>query len=213
MELSTGTVGLVKMVGGWCLAFGLAIACAMHFDVFREAFGLKLSAEDLGFSSAEATPPKKAEPEVIIRYVERPAEKKEEQAKEQQRPRRSSFATSVELERQSDGHFHAEAYVNGRPVHVLVDTGATLVAMSYEDAQAAGITVGPDEFRYVSQTANGQARFAAVTLDDVRIGDVTVRNVRASVSEPGRLSKTLLGMSFLGQLRMEMKGALLVLEQ
>jgi aspartyl protease family protein len=50
-------------------------------------------------------------------------------------------------------------------------------------------------------------------LDQVRIGNVVVRNVPAAVSEPGRLGITLLGMSFLGQLRMEMKNGRLILEQ
>jgi aspartyl protease family protein len=119
----------------------------------------------------------------------------------------------VSLQRDRDGHFRADAEINGRSVGVLVDTGATLVAMSYEDAVTAGISVRSGDFRYVSNTANGQARFARVTLDQVKIGSVVVRNVPAAVSEPGRLGTTLLGMSFLGQLRVEMKNGRLMLEQ
>jgi aspartyl protease family protein len=63
-------------------------------------------------------------------------------------------------------------------------------------------------------TANGVARVAVVTLDSVAIEDIVVHDVRAAVAEPGKLTKTLLGMSFLGQLRRaEMSRGVLVLEE
>lgn len=209
--MSSGVSNLFKLVSGWVLAAGLATVSLVYFDEIRSTLGLKLEPADFGIT-AEAVKPSEPEPRVIIRYVERPAEPKPE-LEPVRRPRRQSFSQSVELQRQSDGHFHAEAFINGRPVRVLVDTGATLVALSYEDAVAAGINVRDSDFIHISQTANGRARFASVILDDVRIGDVTVRNVRAAVGEPGRLSTTLLGMSFLGQTRMQMQGATLLLEQ
>ena len=82
----------------------------------------------------------------------------------------------------------------------MVDTGASLVALTYEDASRAGIYVRDRDFTQLVRTANGIARVAPVTLDRVSIGDITVRNVPASVSERGMLGTTLLGMSFLKRL-------------
>ncbi len=213
--VSSGTRNLLGLIGGWCIAGIAGVATVVYFDEIRTTLGIKFDAKDFGIV-AEA-PQAKPEPEVrtIIKYVERPAEEAKGVAKDAHRETqgRYSYTPNVVLHRERDGHFHAEAYINGRPVQTLVDTGATRVALTYEDAQAAGINVGESDFIYWSNTANGRARFASVTLSDVRIGDVVVRNVPAAVSEPGRLNKTLLGMSFLGQTRMQMQGTRLVLEQ
>jgi len=120
--------------------------------------------------------------------------------------------TRVELRADAQGHFNSEIEVNGRPVSAMVDTGATMVAMSYEDAERSGIRLSPQDFTHHVRTANGSARVASVTLDRVRIGDIEVRNVPATVSEPRRLTGTLLGMSFLGRLsRLEMRAGTLIL--
>ena len=76
------------------------------------------------------------------------------------------------------------------------------------------VHVRDPDFTHRVTTANGIARVAIVTLDSVAIEDIMVRNVRAAVAEPGKLTKTLLGMSFLGQLRRtEMSRGVLVLEE
>ena len=94
----------------------------------------------------------------------------------------------------------------------MVDTGATIVVLSYEDAERAGIFLNPSDFTQAVTTANGVARIAPVTLDRVTIGDITVRNVPAAVAEPGRLKTSLLGMSFLSRLsRFDMRSDVLVL--
>jgi aspartyl protease family protein len=221
--MSSGVRNLMRMVGGWALALTLALFAVVNFEEIRERLGLRLTPEDLGVR-AEADRPAPPEPEVktVIRYIDRPAEGSQRRA--QGASRRAAgddnifagFDTArggVTLQRGRDGHFRADAEINGRPVGVLVDTGATVVALSYEDAAAAGISVQPGDFRHVSQTANGPARFARVTLNQVRIGDIVVHDVAAAVGEPGRLHMSLLGMSFLGRLRMEMKGSRLLLEQ
>ncbi len=121
--------------------------------------------------------------------------------------------SGVELSVGRDGHYHADAEINGRSAHVLVDTGASLVALTYEDAEAAGIFVKPSDFTHRSNTANGVAKFAPVVIDRIAIGDVTVRNVQAAVSERGKLGVTLLGMAFLNRLsRVEMREGKLVLQ-
>ncbi|MFT3730968.1 MAG: TIGR02281 family clan AA aspartic protease [Hyphomicrobium sp.] len=112
------------------------------------------------------------------------------------------------------GHFQTGAEINGRDIDVMVDTGASLVALSYEDAERVGIFVKPSDFTQMVQTANGAARVAPVTIARIRIGDIMVRNVPAAVSERGVSARSLLGMSFLGRLsRVEMRGDTLVLQE
>jgi aspartyl protease family protein len=121
---------------------------------------------------------------------------------------------SVSLPAGKYGHFLTEAEINGRDIDVMVDTGASVVALSYNDAERAGIFVNPSDFTHTAQTANGIARVAPVTISRIRIGDIMVRNVQAVVSERGASERTLLGMSFLGRLsRVEMRGGTLVLEE
>jgi aspartyl protease family protein len=112
----------------------------------------------------------------------------------------------------SQGHYFATLDINGRPVDVMVDTGATMVALTHEDARKAGLHLRPSDFTQTVQTANGEARFAPVVLDRVSIGNITVRDVSAAVAEPGRLKVTLLGMSFLGRLqRVDMRPGMMTL--
>ncbi len=120
----------------------------------------------------------------------------------------------VEIKAGAQGHYFASAEVNGRPVDVMVDTGASMVALTHEDARKAGVFVRSADFTQSVQTANGVARFAPVTLEKVSIGNITVRNVTAAVAEPGRLRTTLLGMSFLSRLeRVDMRPGLMVLSE
>lgn len=108
---------------------------------------------------------------------------------------------SARIEPGRGGHFVAEARMNGRSVDVLVDTGATLVAINETTARRLGIYLTPADFKYRVRTANGVTEAAAATIKEIRIGQVMVRDVPASVSRDSALSTTLLGMSFLGKLR------------
>ena len=120
----------------------------------------------------------------------------------------------VELKAEAHGHYYASAEVNGRPIDVLVDSGASIVALTYEDAYRAGLSVRDSDYTHRVNTANGPARVAPVTLDRVSIGDITVRNVPAAVSEPGKLGTSLLGMSFLGRLQqIDIRSGVLVLKE
>lgn len=125
----------------------------------------------------------------------------------------ASDGDTVEVPVGQDGHYHVDAEINGRSVAVLVDTGASVVALTADDADAAGIFVTERDYTGRIQTANGAARVAPVLLDEVTIGDITVRDVRAVVSEPGALSVSLLGMTFLNQLdRVDMRSGKLILQ-
>jgi aspartyl protease family protein len=105
----------------------------------------------------------------------------------------------VVLRRARDGHFYADVVVNGATIRMLVDTGATDIALSPADAAAAGIAVEQLSFTSIVSTANGPAAAADVRLDDVRVGSIVRRNVGGSVSRG--LSGSLLGMSFLNKLK------------
>ena len=109
----------------------------------------------------------------------------------------SGSGGEVHLQAGEGGHFFADVDVNGRSIAVVVDTGATGVALTYEDARDIGLRLSADDFNIDSSTANGTTHMAPVTLDRVQIGDIEVRNVEAFGAERGKLFKTLLGMSFL----------------
>ena len=124
------------------------------------------------------------------------------------------FAGEVRLRADERGHFVFDAEVNGRRATFMADTGATLVVLTYEDAARLGLSPHGLDFSGLAQTANGVARVAPVTLDRVRVEDITVRDVPAVVAEKGALATNLLGMSFLGRLKsFQMQGSELVLSQ
>lgn len=106
----------------------------------------------------------------------------------------------VVIQKAMGGQFATEISVNGEPVGVMVDTGASLIALAYDDAERLGLE--PENLSYSQpvSTANGQALAAIVTLDEVAIGPIVRSDVRALVSEDGALSQSLLGMNFIGEL-------------
>ena len=107
----------------------------------------------------------------------------------------------VELRKAWDGHFRAVTEVNGAKVGMLIDTGASIVLLSYEDAEAAGLEPDTLGFHQPVVTANGRAYVAPITLDYVAIGEVGLERVKAAVAEKGKLHSSLLGMSFLGRIQ------------
>ncbi|MBL8788890.1 MAG: TIGR02281 family clan AA aspartic protease [Rhizobiales bacterium] len=99
------------------------------------------------------------------------------------------------------GHFVTKASINGKDIMVLVDTGATAVALSYEDAEAAGLKPRGLDYGVKVMTANGEGKAARVKLRYVMIDNVKVRDVDGLVLQEGAMKGTLLGMSFLSKLR------------
>jgi aspartyl protease family protein len=97
------------------------------------------------------------------------------------------------------GHFILTAAVNGAPIRLVVDTGASLVALTLEDAAAAGIGRNELVFKQITHTANGPVRFAPVMLHEIRVERLAIDNVSAAVIE--HLGQSLLGMSFLMRLK------------
>jgi aspartyl protease family protein len=97
------------------------------------------------------------------------------------------------------GHYFVDARIKGQSVRFLVDTGATVVALSADDAQRIGLHTLPSDYTEEVRTAHGVARAAPATLPEIEVGSVRVRNVSAQVIAPD-LDVSLLGMSFLGRL-------------
>ncbi len=108
---------------------------------------------------------------------------------------------TVEIEPNRLGQYETDIYIRGQRVHVEVDTGATFLSLRYEDAVAIGLYLSASDFRYRTSTANGTGIVAKVRLDEVRIGDISIYNVDALVSQPLAMrTSSLLGMSVLGRL-------------
>jgi aspartyl protease family protein len=194
MAFSSGTRTALGEAASWLVAGACLIAAVVYFDELKAAVSpfpqsdAAKTARTAGLSVAAAP---------------RPAPVSQ--------TRRSGDV--VELTAGDYGHFSARARINGTPVDVLVDTGASFVALTWEDAERTGIYVSDSDFKYKSQTANGYTRIAIVEIASISIEGIEVRNVRASVHEPGKLHMTLLGMSFLGKLhRAEMRSGRLILE-
>jgi len=106
---------------------------------------------------------------------------------------------TASLRKEGDGHFWASARVNETPVKFLVDTGASLVALSKRDARRLGIDTDKLQRNAEIRTAAGRVKAATTVLDKITIDGVTVKNVSAVVIEEG-LEHSLLGMSFLNRL-------------
>jgi aspartyl protease family protein len=99
-----------------------------------------------------------------------------------------------------DGHFWAEANVDGKAVRFLVDTGATIVSLTAEDARRLGVDVAHLDYSYDVITADGRTKAASIKLASVSIAGAKIANVDALVVQKG-LQTSLLGMSYLGRLQ------------
>lgn len=98
-----------------------------------------------------------------------------------------------------DGHYWADALIEGRAVRVMVDTGASVVALTRDDAARLGLDLEPADFSGTVVTASGPVRAAPVRLQAVAVAGARVTSVEALVVEHG-LPHSLLGMSYLGRL-------------
>ncbi len=115
----------------------------------------------------------------------------------------------VTLRRAANGHFIADATINGQPVPMLVDTGATTVALTVEDARRLGLPIDPSQFQVVGLGASGPTRGQLVMLDDVAVGDRPAGSIEAVVLEG--LGESLLGQTYLSRVEMRVTGDTMVL--
>lgn len=113
-----------------------------------------------------------------------------------------------ELIRSPDGHFYADALVNGAQIHFMVDTGASIVALTRADAQRAGISLSGE--RAQAMGAGGSVEVIPVTIDRIAIGPLEARGVRGAVAD--QLPVSLLGQSYLEEVgSVEIRGDRMVL--
>ncbi|MCP5075633.1 MAG: TIGR02281 family clan AA aspartic protease [Rhodobacteraceae bacterium] len=103
--------------------------------------------------------------------------------------------------RAQDGLFRTKAQINGVPIPAMLDTGASVVLLTYEAARKTGIDVDNLEFTVPVVTASGPLQIAKVTLDTVKVGQILLRDVEAAVSPKGQQHSNLLGTSFLSRLK------------
>jgi len=122
----------------------------------------------------------------------------------------SEGVREVVLMRNRAGHYVADGAINGKRVTFLVDTGATDVAVPLGLAQRLGLSRGRAA---VSRTANGNVKTWSTRLDEVRLGPLQMRNVRASILPGMKGGDVLLGMSFLKHLELLQRGRQLTLRQ
>ncbi len=111
----------------------------------------------------------------------------------------SSAAQPAEVAKAADGHYWAEAAVDGHAVRFLVDTGASAVALTPTDAQRLGLDLTSLDYDRPVATANGTTQAASVKLHEVSVAGAKVEDVDALVVKTG-LAQSLLGMSYLGRL-------------
>ena len=124
-----------------------------------------------------------------------------------------AFSRTVVLSPGNGGHFWTEARVDGRRLQLVVDTGASQVALRASDAARLGIHPQPRDYSIRVATANGVTRAAPVELGMVEVGSIVVRDVRALVHADDALGVNLLGMSFLSRVRWTHERGRLVIEQ
>jgi aspartyl protease family protein len=99
----------------------------------------------------------------------------------------------------SDGHFWVKASINGVERRMLIDSGATITAISGETARMAGVDTGTGLTPVVLRTANGAAPARTGSIDELRVGNIVARNLKV-VTSPGLGNIDVIGMNFLSQL-------------
>ena len=109
----------------------------------------------------------------------------------------SAASDVVTLQRQPDGHFYADPEINGARVRMLVDTGATAIALTRDDARKAGIGISIGMPNVVGQGAGGDVKGEYVTVDRIKPGGKTGEAMNAVVLDGGGVS--LLGQTFLAK--------------
>ncbi|MGX7896465.1 retropepsin-like aspartic protease family protein [Tsuneonella sp. HG222] len=121
------------------------------------------------------------------------------------------YGGAMVLQREEDGHFYAQVRIDTRDYRMLVDTGASMVALTGEDARDLGLDWNPDKLEPVARGAGGIVYGVPIVLPEVAVGDYAVKNVEAVIIPEG-LPFSLLGQSFLSHIAtVQMSGPTLTL--
>ncbi|WP_022703756.1 retropepsin-like aspartic protease family protein [Pseudorhodobacter ferrugineus] len=118
----------------------------------------------------------------------------------------------VVLPRAPDGHYYLKLDIDGQPIEFMVDTGASGVVLSQEDARLIGIDPANLAYLGTAQTANGIVRTSRITLENVVLGDYRDDKLRAYVND-GEMGGSLLGMDYLGLFRIEIAEEQMILQR
>lgn len=130
-------------------------------------------------------------------------------------PRQTVFTEDarIEVPRSRDGHYHMRLIADGVPVDFVVDTGATDIVLTQEDAARIGIDLDRLVYTGIARTANGTVRSARARVGTLELGEMQDRNVSVSVNE-GDLFASLLGMAYLQRFeRIEIANNTLILHR
>ena len=162
---------------------------ALVATVFVTAFVATMVAQMASHSSERAT--------VQTSTLVQPANSTEAEHPMSSSPQFAREDGSVALDRQPDGHFYADVRINGSSVHMLIDTGASGIALSRDDARTAGLATSIGMPDVVGEGADGEVHGEYVKLDRVELGPLSASGLDAVVLNTGQQS--LLGQSFLSK--------------
>lgn len=124
----------------------------------------------------------------------------------------SVVGRTTRIRMSADGHFWARVRIDGVSRRMLVDSGATVTAISTATAAAAGLEVRKSLFPMILNTANGQIRADTATASELKLGDIVARDLPVVVS-PAFGDTDVLGMNFLSKLKSwRVEGTTLILE-
>ncbi len=175
------------IVSTFALAAGVAAIIGLYLDPKLENDG----------GAVTATP--EASPSVASLAVEEPV---------------ATARRTATIRNRPDGHYWTRALVNKKSsVEFMIDTGASVVALTYKDAQKMGLNPGQLDYRWEIRTAGGKTMGASVLIDSIQIGQVKIKNVEAMVLR-NDLEQSLLGMTFLRELySYEFRGDRMIIQQ
>lgn len=141
---------------------------------------------------------------VVPRFVQQMSKRTQPQAHATGSPAAAnpdiSNSYSVEVPRDAFGRFRVEGRIEGQRLDFMVDTGASVVALTAQDSAMLGIHPAESDYTIALKTANGVVHAAPTTLSVLEVGNIMLHNVAAVVMPEGALSDNLLGMSFLSRL-------------
>jgi aspartyl protease family protein len=149
-----------------------------------------------GVAKDESAPQQQQQAETIAAQANTPPQISAPQSENASGDEEGDDDDAVVLQRKSDGHFYARANVNGGSVRFLVDTGASYIALTGDDAREIGLDWNQGDLRKIGRGASGDVFGKTVMLSKVKIGNLQAENVPAAIIPEG-LDVSLLGQSFL----------------
>ena len=124
----------------------------------------------------------------------------------------NSYASSIQLFIDEKGFFRGDGSVNGKSINFLIDTGANIVVLNSNEAKRVGLDY-KSGVESVAKTASGVAPMYLMTVERISIGGLELRNVETGIIEGNFPQYPLLGMSFLGQLKMQQDGKVMTISR